>query len=109
MFNEQYGKRNYVQNTTIEDAREWFKTRFGLTRFAGNYSHDMQFAKTDWLCRCRRDKEEEGHIVSGNCEVYSDLRNQFGDLGEDSNLVELFRAVIDRRDTLEEEDRKRQP
>ena len=47
--------------------------------------------------------------MSGSCEVYSDLRTQFGDLGEDRNLAEFFRAVLDRRDTLEEEDRKWQP
>ena len=54
-------------------------------------------------------KEEEGHIVSGNCSVYSDLRSQFGDLGEDQNLMQFFRAVLDRRDRLEEEDRTWQP
>ena len=54
-------------------------------------------------------REEEGHVVSGNCSVYSDLRSHFGDLGEDQNLVNFFRAVLDRRDTLEEEDRTGQP
>ena len=43
--------------------------------------------------------------MSGNCLVYSDLRSQFGDLREDKNLVNYFRAVLNRRDTLEEEDR----
>ena len=48
--------------------------------------------------------------MSGDCPVYSDLRSQFGDLGEDKNLVQFFRAVLDRRDTLEEEeDRMWQP
>ena len=106
---EPYGKQNYVNNTTIEQARGWFRTRFGLQDFAGNYSHNRKFAKSDWLCRCKTAKEEEGHIVSGNCSVYSDLRSQFGDLGEDQNLVQFFRAVLDRRDTLEEEDRTWQP
>ena len=106
---EKYGKQKYFKNTTIEDTRNLFKTRFGLQKFAGNFTHDRQFSKTDWLCRCRNAIEEEGHIVSGSCEVYSDLRTQFGDLGEDRNLAEFFRAVLDRRDTLEEEDRKWQP
>ena len=47
--------------------------------------------------------------MSGNCSVYGDLRSQFGDLGEDQNLVEFFRAVLDRRDRLEDEDRTWQP
>ena len=47
--------------------------------------------------------------MSGDCSVYSDLRSQFGDLGQDQNLVNFFRAVLDRREALEEEDRTWQP
>ena len=47
--------------------------------------------------------------MSGSYEFYSDLRIEFGDLGEDRNLAEFFQAVLDRRDTLEEEDRKWPP
>ena len=90
--NELYGKNDYVRNTTIETAQGWFRTRFALQDFAGHYSHNKKFAKTDWLCRCKSSKEEEGHIVSGNCRAYSDLRSQFGDLGEDQNLVKFFRG-----------------
>ena len=106
---EPYGKQKCINNTTIEQAWGWFRTRFGLQDVAGNYSHNRKFAKSDWLCRCETAKEEEGHIVSGNCNVYSDLRSQYGDLGEDQNLVQFFRAVLDRRDSLEEEDRMWQP
>ena len=49
-----------------------------------------------------------GHIVSGQCPVYGGLRTQFGDLGEDSNLVAFFTAVLDRREELEEDDRMQQ-
>ena len=58
------------------------------------------------MCQCLKTVEEEGHIVSGQCEVYGDLRSQFGDLQEDKNLVQYFQAVLDRRDILEEEDRR---
>ena len=40
--------------------------------------------------------------------MYGDLRSQFGDLQEDKNLVQYFQAVLDRRDRLEEEDRRQQ-
>ena len=40
--------------------------------------------------------------------MYEDLRSQFGDLGEEENLVKYFQAVLNRRDCLEEEDRMRQ-
>ena len=105
---EEYGGKEDMKNQTIRDTIEWFKTRFGLQPFAGNFSHDRQYAKSDWLCRCKTSREEEGHITSGNCEVYGDLKSQFGDLSEDKNLVDFFRAVLDRREDLEEEDRKQQ-
>ena len=46
--------------------------------------------------------------MTGQCDVYGDLRSQFGDLKEDRNLVKYFQAVLDRRDSLEEEDRRQQ-
>ena len=105
---EEYGRKKYLKETNIEDTREWFRTRFGLQPFAGNFSHNRRFAKSNWLCRCKSVREEESHITSGNCEVYGDLTDQFGDLSEDQNLVDFFRAVLDRREDLEEEDRKQQ-
>ena len=105
---EEYGRKDYMKHQTIGDTREWFKTRFGLKPFAGNFSHDRRYAKSDWLCPSKTSRQEEGHITSGNCEVYGDLKSQFGDLSEDKNLVDFFRAVLDRREDLEEEDRKQQ-
>ena len=105
---EEYGRKQYLKDKNIEDTREWFKTRFGLQPFAGNFSRDRRYANSNWLCRCKSVREEESHITSGNCEVYGDLNNQFGDLSEDQNLVDFFRAVLDRREDLEEEDRKQQ-
>ena len=74
----------------------------------GNYSQSKKFSKTNWMCQCLQTVEKEGHIVSGQCEVYGDLRSQFGDLQEDKNLVQYFQAVLYRRDILEEEDRRQQ-
>ena len=104
---EEYGKREYMNSQTISNTRNWFKSRFFLQPFAGNFSKDKRFASTDWMCRCKESKEEEGHITSGECNIYGDLKTKFGDLKEDNNLVDFFRAVLDRRDQLEEEDRTR--
>ena len=87
-----------------DDIPQYFRARFGLRAFAGNYSHDRQYAKSDWLCRCQLTTESESHILSGTCKVYGDLNQHFGDLNEDSNLVTFFKAVLDRRDYLEEEE-----
>ena len=56
------------------------------------------------MCQCLKTVEEEGHIVSGQCEVYGDLRSLLGDLQGDKNYVQYFQAVLDRRDILQEED-----
>ena len=97
-----------MSTKTIPEARNWFRSKFVLQPFAGNYTHNRKYAKSDWLCRCLEEKEEESHITSGSCKVYGDLTSQFGDLKEDNNLVEFFNAVLDRRDSLEDEDRKQQ-
>ena len=88
---EKYGRKSYIKNQTIAQCRSWFKTRFGLQDFAGNFSHNQKFSKTNWMCRCEKDIEAEGHIVTGQCDVYGDLRLQFGDLGggqESSRLLQ---------------------
>ena len=105
---EPYGKKSYTQSKNIEDSRKWLRTCFGLLPFAENFRHDRWFVKTDWLCRCRISIQEEGHITSGNCQFYGGLRNQFGDLEDDENLVKFFQAVLDKREELEDEDRTRQ-
>ena len=105
MKKETYGRKEYCSSETIGQARKWFRSRFGLQPFAGNYTHDKRFNKTEWLCRCKEYKEDESHIISGKCPVYGDLRTNFGDLEEDKNLVSFFTAVLDRRDLLEEEDK----
>ena len=40
--------------------------------------------------------------------MYGELSSQFGDLQDDKNLVQYFQAVLDRRDILEEVDRRQQ-
>ena len=87
---KEYGRKTYLQENCIETTRAWFKTCFGLLPFSGNFSHNKKYAKTEWLCQCKQEKEEEGHILSGKCNVYSDLISQFGDLAEDKNLVKFF-------------------
>ena len=56
-----------------------------------------------WLCLCKQSTESESHLLTGTCKVYGDLKSGFGNLEEDMNLVQFFRAVLDRRDSLEEE------
>ena len=50
IMKEGYGKKEYFANKKIKDVREIFQTRTGMLPFAGNYSKDKRFSKTDWRC-----------------------------------------------------------
>ena len=108
IMQEDYGKKEYMNEKKIEEVRLMFKTRVGLLPFAGNFSHDKRFSKSNWLCRCGM-KENESHITSGSCQIYEDIWKDRGDLRNDEELVKFFSAVLERRsllDRLEEEERE---
>ena len=58
MADEKYGRKEYLEQKYIEEVRLWYRTRFGQRPFAGNFSHDMKYANTRWLCRCGVEKEK---------------------------------------------------
>ena len=70
-----------------------FRTRFGMQPFAGNYSRDRRFARTGWLCRCQKEKEE-GHLLSGNCVMFGKVREKYDNLDDDENLVKFFNEIL---------------
>jgi hypothetical protein len=67
IMRDKYGKKTYISESKIGDVRKYYRTRVGLLPFAGNYSHDRRFARTDWMCRCEESKEDEVHLSSGEC------------------------------------------
>ena len=99
-----YGKKDYVKSKQISFVRQVFKTRVGMNQFAGNYSHDRRFARTDWLCRCHKAREEESHLISGECDVYGEIRAEFDDLDDDIVLVDFFNRILKMKERLDEED-----
>ena len=74
IMKSEYGVQEYVENSSLKEARETFLSRTKLQPFAGNYSKDKRFLKTDWKCRCLLSKEDESHIKDGNCPIYEDIR-----------------------------------
>jgi hypothetical protein len=98
---EEYGRKEYIYKKTISNVRQEFRTRFGLLAFAGNYSHDRRFAKSDFLCKCEESREEESHLLSGQCKVYGDLTHKYSDLTDMDALVEFFKEVLARREELD--------
>ena len=106
IFKEKYGRKVYIEDKQILNVRQTFRTRFGLQNFAGNYSKDRRFAQTDWLCRCRKSRENEDHLISGECEVYGSLTQKYDNLDEVENLIKFFNEVLAMRDNLEEKDKE---
>jgi hypothetical protein len=106
IMKEPYGKKAYLTNNTIAKVRDYFYTRVKMQPFAGNYSKDRRFSRTEWMCRCAEEREEESHLLAGKCPVYGDLREKYGDLESDDNLVGFFSEILARRESLEEAERE---
>ena len=104
MEKETYGKKHYIRDKDINYVRQMFRTRFGMQPFAGNYSRDRRFAKTGWLCRCQKAREEEGHLLSGNCEMFGKVREKYDNLDDDENLVKFFNEILALRDEFDKDD-----
>ena len=103
--NENYGSREYLNKKDIHYARDLFRARYGLKEFAGNYSRNKKYEKTNWQCKCKQAKEDESHLIEGNCEIYKDIRGSYEDLDSDENLLAFFNEVLERRGKMEEEER----
>ena len=106
MAGEKYGKKKYVSQKIIHNVRHTYRSRFRLQPFAGNYSHDQRFAKTDFMCRCGTDKETESHLVSGHCPAYKSIREKYENFDHDEDLLSYFKEVLDKRDELDREAEK---
>ena len=46
--------------------------------------------------------EEKRPLISGKCEVYKEIRESYGDLRNDDELVQFFKKVLERREQLDE-------
>ena len=66
ILNETYGKKDYIKNKNIHNVPQQFCARFVLQPFLAN---DPRFAGLQWLCKCQEEREEEAHLLSGQCNV----------------------------------------
>ena len=88
----------------MEDVRNIYRTRYCQRDFAGNFSNNNKYRKTDWMCICGQSKEKEGHITSGQCPIYSDIREKYLDFNNDEDLVSYFDEVLKRRELIQSMD-----
>ena len=95
--------KKHISDMNIHEVRELYKSRVGMQPFAGNYSGDRRFAKTNYLCRCGVAREEEKHLISGQCPMYADIWGKFHSFDDDKDLVQFFTEVLERRDQLDDE------
>ena len=73
----------YFDNKVPSQVRSFFSTRVSMLPLAGNFRQDRRFARTNWLCRCGKEREEERHLTD-SCPLYKDIREQFSSLEEDT-------------------------
>ena len=48
----------------------------------------------------------EPHLLSGECEVFGDIREKYGELKDDESLVRFFKEVLERRDLIDEAEKE---
>ena len=84
----------------IGEVRKYYKTRVGLLPFANNYKNDKRFARTQWMCRCAEEKEDQSHIRT--CPIYSDITEKYPNVDDDENLVKYLHEVLTRRDLIDD-------
>ena len=106
IYEEKYGAKQYLKEKNIEQTRFHYKARFGMLDFAGNYGGDRRFSKSSWLCRCKMENENEAHLLSGQCKAYGPIREKYGNLDCENDLVEFFSEVLKERERLEEEEER---
>ena len=94
----------YISISNIKNVRNVYRTRYGMHPFAGNYSKDRRFARTEWLCRCKKAREEESHLIAGNCEIYGEIRAKYNSLNNDMDLVNFFNEVLAKWQEIEEKE-----
>ena len=82
IIGEDYEKKQYLSTKDMSSVCQQYRTRFGLQKFAGNYSNNRSFASSAWLCPCKEAREEESHLTSRKCKIFGDLKERFGDLHE---------------------------
>ena len=50
---------------------------------------------------CGEEMEQESHLLAGRCKVYGDIREKYGELEDEEDLVSFFMEVLERREELE--------
>ena len=98
--NEDCRRKKYIKQKYINQVRDIFATRVLMLRFAGNYSHNETFRRSNWLCEACDMKVTEDQVHIASCSGYEDLRRDKNIKHNNDDLVNFYQEVLDRRDKL---------
>ena len=87
----------------MHKGRQMYRTRVMLQPFAGNYSHDRRFEKTQFMCRCLQARAGVPPAIRNMSSLFRHPE-KFADPLSDENLVEFFNMVLVRRDEIDDKE-----
>ena len=95
---EYFGKKTYILNLPLANAREKFKFRAKMYNCSFNYKHQGDNAEKLWLCSsCQSSIETQDHVLF--CPAYSQLR-EGRNLDSDKDLTDYLMKVLIIREKL---------
>ena len=104
--NEDCKIKDYIKQKSINKVRDTFATRVMMLKFAGNYSHDERFRKSNWLCEACDLQITEDQVHITQCSGYTDLKVSRDIEFNNDDLVSFYQDVLARRDEIDKEKRK---
>ena len=98
---EVYERKSYLENSALEEIRTQFRMRTKMIDAKFNFKNKSNYRRELWLCySCKRSIETQSHLLW--CPAYQHLR-EGKRLDSDKDLVQYIINVLQYRDDLEEE------
>ena len=98
MMDENFKKKEYIDNLVPSNAREMFKFRSKMFNVKFNYKSDKQYSQDLWKCNsCQSSIETQEHVLF--CPSYATLR-EGKNINDDKDLSEYLKKVLIIREKL---------
>ena len=103
---EPYERKQYLKNLTLEEIRTKFRMRTKMIDAKFNYKNKSNYRRELWMCdSCKRAIESQSHLLW--CPAYQHLR-EGKSLDSDKDLTQYIINVLQYRDDLDEEKKKKE-
>ena len=97
LIGDDYGRKDYLKDLSLQEARVKFRTRCYMTELAFNFRNKPEYANNLWTCvSCHAAVDTFAHQKW--CVAHADLR-EGRDLHCDKDLVWYISQVMKRRET----------